>query len=508
MKFIMGKKYILENEVPFSLSLLWKLQKNAYEKGGPRAWEITNNPYLAYTYAHLIAALLKDYEIDPEEPVYLIELGAGGGRFSYLLIKELNRLLPKNHLCLIISDVVEGYLPFWEHHPCLAPYLKNRQIDFALFDPAADEECFLIRRGITLNKKNLKNPLIAIANYLFAALPNDLFRFEDNELKEGLVTIHSPVENLEELLDRPRLMKEMEVSFEYRPLQSPYEFQELLNTYQKLPDTPVLLPVQALRILKNLHRISGAKFALIAGDKGLSDFDELKMLANPQPIVTEKGDINVDVNAHALFTFASSLKGKTLKTPSTLPTDYWTIKFCNWAFLFGAQGDHTNMIYQALFGGSFTPFECFKLLNNALSGKDAFSLNQIVSFANASHHNPLVLHFYAQMDLQKLMRGDQIEVQLNLLKKIQENYYWISKEDDAIGYTLAQGFYYLGQFTRTEELLKMLIALSGPSDQFHFFLGLCYETQGHVKKAIKEFQHTLSINPRHPLAGKKLDILK
>ena len=58
---------ILEDDVPFSHSLLWELQREYFQAAGVTAWSthtvplyVTNNPALARAYAAVVAAWLED----------------------------------------------------------------------------------------------------------------------------------------------------------------------------------------------------------------------------------------------------------------------------------------------------------------------------------------------------------------------------------------------------------------------------------------------------------------
>src|SRR3954453_22275229 len=88
---------ILEHNVPFSHSLLWDLQREYFQTSGVTAWSthtvplyVTNNPALARAYAALVAAWLEDSQT--EAPVSVVDLGAASGRFTFLLLRQLELL--------------------------------------------------------------------------------------------------------------------------------------------------------------------------------------------------------------------------------------------------------------------------------------------------------------------------------------------------------------------------------------------------------------------------------
>jgi hypothetical protein len=87
--------FILEQDRRLSESLLWGLQRQFFEQQGVRAWSTgtvphraTDNPFIAAAYAQVVFDWLRDWArsastpsaLDPAQPIYLIELGAGAGR--------------------------------------------------------------------------------------------------------------------------------------------------------------------------------------------------------------------------------------------------------------------------------------------------------------------------------------------------------------------------------------------------------------------------------------------
>src|SRR5438105_3960881 len=87
---------LVEADVCLSQSMLWRLQEEVFTGQGLSAWDavpyyITNNPFIAKAYAELVVAFLLDCAagLDPEAPVYIVELAAGIGSLGFYFIKEL-----------------------------------------------------------------------------------------------------------------------------------------------------------------------------------------------------------------------------------------------------------------------------------------------------------------------------------------------------------------------------------------------------------------------------------
>jgi len=62
--------------------------------------------------------------LDVNEPFYIIELGAGSGKFSYFMLKALQELkdisdFPVDKIIYVMTDFTENNFKFWRDHPSL-----------------------------------------------------------------------------------------------------------------------------------------------------------------------------------------------------------------------------------------------------------------------------------------------------------------------------------------------------------------------------------------------------
>src|SRR6185295_12197231 len=86
----------LEENQRLSRSLLWRLQRNYFEQRGIEAWSsgavphhITSSPFIADAYARVVMGFLRDWStLDHSQPVHIVELGSGSGRFAYSFLKK------------------------------------------------------------------------------------------------------------------------------------------------------------------------------------------------------------------------------------------------------------------------------------------------------------------------------------------------------------------------------------------------------------------------------------
>src|SRR5947209_2490402 len=104
---------LLEKDVSLSQSLMWGLHRDFYAQRGLKAWNedlvpsyITNNPFIGEIFAGIVAAFVQDcmssaqrgyQSLSPENPLRIMELGAGTGKFSYLFLRKLAPLLQRQN---------------------------------------------------------------------------------------------------------------------------------------------------------------------------------------------------------------------------------------------------------------------------------------------------------------------------------------------------------------------------------------------------------------------------
>ncbi len=123
--------YILAEKQPFSQSVLWDWQERYFAEKGVEAWRqgevphyVTSNPTMASSYAEMVFAFWRDHQclkrqdINPDEPLYICELGAGSGRFAFRefdVLRNLSNSLTTcapNHSCFGIRRFIQNVKSF------------------------------------------------------------------------------------------------------------------------------------------------------------------------------------------------------------------------------------------------------------------------------------------------------------------------------------------------------------------------------------------------------------
>lgn len=153
---------VLEDFTSFSKCHLWKLMMSFYDRQGVDSWAqgivphfITSNAFIGHSYAKVLLGFLRDcmspqnpMALDTDEPLYIVELGAGSGKFSHFMIQSLIEMkelcaFPFHRIKYIMTDFTEQNFNFWTTHPALKQHVEAGLIDFAIFDATSDQSLHL-----------------------------------------------------------------------------------------------------------------------------------------------------------------------------------------------------------------------------------------------------------------------------------------------------------------------------------------------------------------------------
>ncbi len=367
---------ILESNKRLSQSLLWKLQHEAYCQFGIEAWNqhgvpfyITSNSYTAKNYAQVVFGYLRDClaqsEIDLEHSIYLLDLGAGAGRFAYFFLRELIQLLdssslPKIKLCYVMTDIVPSNIDFWQKHSYLKPYFEQGILDCAYYHHAQKDPIHLINRNETLSKETLINPLILICNYFFDTIPQDIFCFKDGHLEEGRITLF--VEGAESASSDPSVINRLKYRYSYQPIphSKPYyevpELNILLESYSQLFEgCPFLFPIGAFQALGTFIEWSQSRLLLLAGDQGVCTSDQIRQSGEPK--LSLHGSFSFPVSYHSIAAFFNQQGGTAWLTSFSDPT------FVVMAGVLGIKSASETSLAFYEHIDSFEPTDYFKLVS-------------------------------------------------------------------------------------------------------------------------------------------------
>lgn len=320
----MEQKIEVEPFRVFSESLIWQLNRDYYQNVGMSAWtsgvvphQVSSSSLVGRTYAELILAVLKDLAAKGSltETVYIVELGAGHGRLGFHILKHLEKLLAPLDIslppyCYILTDIVEDNLAFYKAHPQFHPFYQSGVLDYAYYDAMEGTSLELRYAKRTINPAEIAQPLIALGNYFFDSIPNDLFRIEQGSLSLCSLALHSTTAP-----DTALQLKDLSFSYRHRLLSEPYYESEILDgilsDYQStLTDSYLFFPEKGIACLSRLKALSNSGLVLLSLDKGYHKLAKLDHRKEPE-IVTH-GSFSLWVNFHALGAFCERSGGRAL----------------------------------------------------------------------------------------------------------------------------------------------------------------------------------------------------
>ena len=311
----------IESRRAFASSLIWQLQHRYFAERGVEAWRhgevphyVTSNLTIANAYAEIVLALRRDRDRlfpgeQSREPLTIVELGAGSGRFAFHFLKRLAALCADAEVTpetfrYVLTDVADANLDFWHRHPCFEPLFASGVLDMARLDLTQPEPLALRVSGATIAAATLRGPLVVIANYVFDSVPQDLFRLRDGRAQQCLVSLSLDADPA--TLDVAETLSRLRVDYDYADLtEAPYPepwLRRLLSDYQStLRDTHLLFPAAGLRCLEHLAGLSRQGLLLLSADKGEHRLAALD--GRVAPGLVRHGSVSLPVNYHAFTQF-------------------------------------------------------------------------------------------------------------------------------------------------------------------------------------------------------------
>ncbi len=518
----------LEEPVPLSQSVLWNLQRAYFDQAGIKAWSggavpmwVTSNPFIAAAFARVARAFLEDWQagpagkaLDPEEPVYIVELGAGSGRFAYHFLHRLTAAaspfvapasppgsaLPdpgQPPIKYVMTEYNPALLDFWETHPSLQPLVAAGRLDFAHFEATKPDDLVLRHAGTRLGRGSLSNPLILIANYFFDSIPQDAFYVEDGHLSESLVSLQAHEGAAQ---GEPSILEHARLSYRRRPLTSSYygdeELDGLLDYYrQALNETALAFPCAALRCLEFLSRLPAAArpqggLLLLSADKGYHRLEDLQ--GRLEPGFEVHGSFSMGVNYHALGQYFARQGGLALHAPHRhLYLEACALALGKPAGAFAA----TRRAYDEALA-EFGP-EDFYLLQSLLDGEHTpLTPEQCLALLRLSRWDPKVYQScFADLLAGAPSASPAVKEELREgIDGLWDNYFPIGEQYD-LPYDLGVLLYKLGDYVQAAEYFERSLALHGREAKTLYNLSLCYYCLRDLPASLRCATQAASLDP-------------
>lgn len=484
---------VLETKQRLSESILWTLQREAYCQFGIDAWNqhgvpsyITSNSYIAKAYAHVVLGYLRDCIaqslIDTTHPLYILDLGAGTGRFAYLFLKELlafldSSSLPKINICYVMTDIVESNLDFWQQHPLLKPYFDSGVLDKAYYHHAQKTPIHLINRHETLSQETVINPLILICNYFFDTIPQDLFRFTEGKLEEGRITLSVRSSSLNEVVPTdPSLINQLSYAYAYEPLRDVKNYyptqalNTLLESYCETSEGyPFLFPIGAFQALETFMQISQSRLCLLAGDQGICTLEQLRQSGEPK--ISLHGSFSVPVNYQIVSSFFLQQRGTVSMTSFSDPT------FVIMAGVIGTErAPETALAFQEHVD-SFEPTDYFKLVLLAENKWKDPSLDYLLLLIKLGNWDASVLlaFFSAIRQTLTVATDTQKELLCATIDHVYEHFYPTEPASGDFVLNLGVLLFEIGCFEKSLNYFQRSMQISGENPQALKNIAACHQ---------------------------------
>ncbi|APR88326.1 TPR domain protein [Minicystis rosea] len=516
----MSEPIVLERDVQLSQSLLWELQRAFFEREGPRAFSggavphyITSNPFIAGAYATVVQGFLRDCRrsagageetaprlFDPREPVYIVELGAGSGRFAHHFLKRLfaslrGSILEGVRFIYVLTDLAERSIEALRAHPRLQPFVARGQLDFAHFDAMREGGSIdLLHAGHALSAETVKNPLVVIANYFFDGIPQDAFRVEDGELHETLITLVSP--DLPPDRTAPDLLSRVELAYSHRPIGTEVyhepDLDRILAAYAaSLPDTNVLFPCAALRCLRGLHALSGGRLLVLSADKGYHGAD---LADRPLPGLANHGSFSMTVDYEAIGRWFTDQGGQALY-PARRRGSLEVAAFLS-AGLAEGFVETRSAFEEAI--EQRGPDDFFAMKKATEKHYEAMTLAQILAWVRMSgwDANIFLGALPSIMDALPSTDAGLLADLHHAVMQVWDIYYPIGEERD-VAFHLGCLLLEMGCLPEALEFHERSLDLYGPTASTLHGMGICHQRLGRLGDALRCMEEALLLDPGH-----------
>jgi len=503
--------YLIAEAQPFAQSLLWDIQQAYYADKGIQAWRedelphyVTSNPTVASSYAEIVLACWRDQQRlaagskTGDEPLYICELGSGSGRFAYHFLRRLTRLCEQTGVsptsfCYVLTDVVERTLAFWRRHPRFQAYFERGMLDLAFFDVNQSDRLQLQQSGRTIAAGSLERPLVAVANYLFDSIPQELFYFDDQRGYQCLVSLLT--EEDPKTLPMDQLVAHLQVKYDYQELtEAPYPepyLQQLLETYRhELTDTHLLFPVAGLRCLENLKALSKKGLLLLSADKGSHRFSDLRG-RKPPTVVSHDGCFSLSVNYHAFKACCEQSGGLAL-----FPNHYHHLNVGYLLLLDEAENyTETRGAYQRHVQ-EFGPDEFYSISKHARQNITEMSTRDVLAYLRLSYYDAhLFTHYQPRLLalIPELGFRDR-EALIDAVDKVWDMYFPLGEKQD-LACDIANLLCEMEQYARALIYFERSIQIYGEHTGALYSMAVCYRSLEQHQQAKTMLQNVVERDP-------------
>ena len=487
--------------VPLSQSSIWQRQRDFYVQRGAGVWTgdkvpqfITNNPFIAEIYADIVFGFIRDCAgrdaaKGQRQPVRIVELGAGTGKFAYLFLKHLTALLNRDEpLRYYMTDCSPELIESWRSNPYLAEFAQLGLLSFARFE--AEHEPPLL----PALADSPPGPLVVIANYVFDSLPADVFSFREGVIEELLLTAAVPAKATHDAAP----LSKLDLSFHPVPItRGRYPdpiWNAILEEYRnRFRSATVLFPVSTLNLLSRLTGLSDGRMLILAADKG-HPYEDTIAAAQGQAIFEWHAQecFSLMVNFDAIARFFRATGGQAL-----LPDKHSSrLHICG--FLRAPdveQFPQLRSAYREAQSG-FGPDDLFALLAWLNAHMEEIRIPQILATLRLSRWDPIALMRLFPV-LGPQLRNAEAERQdiHNAVVRIWANHYPVAADENVLAFDCGVILLELRFFEEAMEMFRISQRVLGPSATTSYNLGLCANGLGQPEDALTFMKEARALDP-------------
>ena len=468
--------------------------RQAFQPGGI-PFQITSNPTISHAYASMAASWIGDWHqssqhqprgIDPQQPIYILELGPGTGQFTFLFTQDLRRILEckrighlrSRHICadlgpLLLNDIAE--------HEKMGPLAADGLLDFAIFDATNPQAPFLLRAQQTLTSEDVVNPLIVIANYFLDSLPQDCFTMRRGLLYESMV----------QMSGEPGQAARMH--YEQRPAVTPYyhdtELDSILDACRRRDEGVILFPIAGLKLLQWLWHFAGGRLLLLVADKGHYSAPELAY-----PAIEYHAD-----NCISMMVYFRAIEEFWVKRGGQYHSAYREGTFLTFAAAEAGLECGESIGFAQSFNDHVVDHtsEDWDILSwRAVRDAHLYSAAEILACMRLSRWDPAVFRDFFPALFRRLAgisESEKAQVKEAIQRSL-DRYYHLGEIPDLV-FKGASVLYELGTYAEALALFEKSRKLNGPLPATNFQIGRCLYRLGKKTEALEEIHAALDAEP-------------
>ncbi|ODS24436.1 hypothetical protein AB835_03820 [Candidatus Endobugula sertula] len=507
---VINSSVVFEENKPFSECALWNLQREFFLSEGVDAWNrqvpfyVTSNPAVANNHASILLRFMQDWHCKTDtqqRSFYILELGAGSGRFGFYALKRLLALqkrlgLEAINFVYVLTDFTQNNINYWRQHPAWQPFIKRGLVDFARYDAEHDIHITLLESGTVLgageNAMPPELPCMVVANYVFDSLRHDIFRVQSGELYAAMTVLSTDEANLQ--AQTALQLNQVDIDYCYQKINGAYygiePFDTLLQTYRdQLDNGHFILPIGGLRCLQNLDVLCNNRYLLLAADKG--DLELPQVVKSSAPGISLHGSFSVQVNFHALTHYTRRNGGDSLQSP--LQPGIATVALLSGMHFADLPETRQAVDYCLHYSSPTALFNVYAYIRDTIEHcpPDTF-----VALMMMADWDPHIFNQYVDTLLDKLPECSAVTIQAVItgMPIMADHFYYMPGTIDTLS-GIALFFQELQDYEQALLYYRKSLAHYGGADHIHYNMGLCYHYLGDNEQATEQFEQALRSNP-------------